>query len=101
MTIKKEYCLKEKRCIIRSNGRSGHNHTLALLNKLLEEARKIAPEIADNKIDIVVYGGERHPFSLGIEFQYTLRPDNFKLVKKIEPELKNWFIQKRMQTRKD
>ncbi|HAM88567.1 TPA: hypothetical protein DDY55_05695 [Candidatus Falkowbacteria bacterium] len=58
---------------------------------MVAEAKKIIPKIEAKDIDIVVYGGDRHPYTIGIEFECNFYPNSFLTIEKIEDELRDKY----------
>lgn len=55
-------------CSIREDN---YGRSLAKINRLVAEARKDFPELKDEDIEVVVYGGVNFKGQIGVEFRAT------------------------------
>lgn len=81
----KEYCSDAKTCVIRT---TTYNHTAKYFKKLITEAKKDFPLLADNNISIIHYGGRIYKGTFGIEFPVNEEPkEDYLKIKELELSL--------------
>lgn len=59
--------------------------SFAHVKKLVTEAKKDYPDLADDKIRVVVYRGDRRKSIMGIEFEVKKVSTNYSLVNHPQP----------------
>jgi len=85
MQIIKEYSKYAKKCVIRTNS---YSSSLSYFNELIEIAKNDFPELIDDNIEIVQYGGERIKRIFGIEFYPTnYVPSSYNEIQNLEYKL--------------
>jgi len=81
MQIFKEYCKASKRCVIRTNA---HAHSFGYFKMLVVEAKKDVPDVNEDEIEIVLFGGRHYKHTFGIEFECVAKPDGYEEIDKLE-----------------
>ncbi len=81
--IVKEDCPSLKRCVVRVEWYGG---TWDVFQDLVGEARKDFPELQDNQIVVVKFGGTAYKQTYGIEFQVNVdnTPEGYREVHRLE-----------------
>ena len=83
---------KIKMCYIKEYHASGralvrtiyYDKTLGHILKLFKEAKKSVPELKEDDVKIVIYGGRFYSGTMGIEFAVTEKPHGFEETKQLE-----------------
>lgn len=73
-TIIKEYSPKAKMAALRT---ARYARTLKYISMLFEEAKKDVPNLKPEDCEIVIYGGQRHRNTMGLEFESEANPNNY------------------------
>jgi len=77
----KEFCKSSNRAVIREDA---YGSQWSKFKRLVNEAKKDFPDLNEDDVEIIHFGGERYAKTFGIEFYTVYAPDSYSEISQLE-----------------